>query len=98
MRKLRTDPIEIEAPPAPKQEESRSLLATIGPSFTMALPMLLGCLLMIYSSRSNGGSSNAFMFTGLITAGSSALLGIFWGAVNYRNSSKKGAKDEKHRH
>ena len=97
MRKLRTDPIEIEAPPAPKQEESRSLLATIGPSFTMALPMLLGCLLMIYSSRSNGGSSNAFMFTGLITAGSSALLGIFWGAVNYRNSSKKGAKDEKHR-
>ena len=42
MRKLRTDPIEIEAPPAPKQEEQRSLLATIGPSFTMALPMLLG--------------------------------------------------------
>lgn len=97
MRKLHTDPIEIEAPPAPKQEEQRSLLATIGPSFTMALPMLLGCLLMIYSSRSSGGSSNAFMFTGLITAGSSALLGIFWGIVNYKNSSKKGIKDEKHR-
>lgn len=97
LRELYTDDIEIEAPPGPKNEEERSFLMTIGPSFTMAIPMFLGCMMMILSSRSNGGTANPFMFTGLITAVSSAIVGSFWGILNYRNARKKRGEDEQHR-
>lgn len=97
MRELFTEPIEIEAPPTPKNEEERSLLSTIGPSFTMAIPMMLSCLLMVYSSKRMGGATSPFMFMGLITASSSAILGVFWGITNYRKAKKKSVKDEKKR-
>lgn len=96
-RELHAEDIEIEGPPAPKQGSSRSLLMTIGPSFTMAIPMLMGCLLMIFSSRSTGSATSPMMFTGLITAVTSAMLGAFWAILNYRNSSTTSIKEEKHR-
>ena len=37
------------------------------------------------------------MFTGLITAVSSAVLGAFWAILNYKNSNTQSYKDEKHR-
>lgn len=91
---LYKDTIEIEAPPKPKQKSKRSFLSTIGPSFTMALPMILGFLLMVLSNRTSGTSSNAFMYTGLVTAGTSALLGIFWGSINYRNAIRSEKEEE----
>lgn len=97
LRELHTDNVEIESPPGPKAEEERSFLMTIGPSFTMAIPMLMGCILMIASARSSGGTTNAFMFTGLITAVSSALVGSFWGILNFRNAKKKRDEEEQHR-
>lgn len=91
------EPTNIEAPPSPKEDEEKSLIATIGPSFTMAIPMLLGCMLMIYSSRSSGAAVTPFMFMGLITAVSSAILGAVWGTINFKKAAKKAEETEKKR-
>ena len=89
---LETEKEEIEAPPAPKEDNNRSLLLTIGPSMTMALPMLLGCGLAIYSARTTG-NSGVFMYTGLVTAVSSATLGTIWALVNINQEKKRLRED-----
>ncbi len=63
---LETDPIEIEAPPAPQKNKERPVLLVAGPAFTMAIPMVLGTLLAVYGSQSSGVSSGLYMLTGLI--------------------------------
>lgn len=80
--------IEIESPPQMQATKKVSLLSTIGPSFTMAIPMMLGCLLAIYNSNRNGATSSAFMYTGIITAMGSALVGSFWAFKNLKDSRK----------
>lgn len=97
LKEIFEEPVNIEAPPTPKEEEEKSLLSTIGPSFTMAIPMLLSCMLMIYSSRSSGGTVTPFMFMGLITAVSSAVLGAVWGIINFRKGANKEEEAEKKR-
>ena len=89
-----SEKIEIEAPPAPKAEVKKPLFLTIGPAFTMAIPMMLGCGMAILSSRMAGRSSGAFMFTGIITAVSSAILGVFWALMNIKYSKKVGEEEE----
>ena len=68
MESLDTDTIEIEAPPAPGEEEEMPLIMLIGPSLTMMLPMMMGSGMAIISSRMGGASSGVYMYTGLITA------------------------------
>lgn len=97
VEKLNTEKIEIEGPPQRNQSRRRPLLLTIGPSLTMALPMMLGCLMSIQSSRAAGGSS-AMMYTGLITAVSSALIGIIWALTNIRYANREQRENEKLRH
>lgn len=75
------DEIEIESPPAMQVTKKAPLLQTIGPSFTMALPMLAGCLIAAFGSGRSGG---AYMYTGIVTALGSALLGAFWGYKNIK--------------
>lgn len=89
-----TNRIEIDAPPAPKEHTTQPIFMTIGPSMTMALPMLMGCALSIYSTRMNGGSAGAFMYTGLVTAVGSALIGTVWAIVNMRQAKKKNREEE----
>ncbi len=91
--KLACDTVKIEAPPAPKEANRQPLLLAIGPSLTMALPMLLGCSLAIYASGSGSGGG-AFMYTGLITAISSALIGTLWTVLNLRQAKKQLREDE----
>ncbi len=87
--------ITIEPPTTPQFSKKRSLLSTIGPSFTMAIPMLLGCSLMIFSSRLNGGShGGGFMYTGIITALGSGVMGAIWGLRNVRETKKSEIEDE----
>lgn len=87
--------IEIEGPPQLPEEKSQSLFMAVGPSITMALPMLLGCMLMIYSYRGMGGSmgsyggSSLFMYSGLVMAVSSALVGVTWTLANRRQQKKE---------
>lgn len=81
--------IEIEAPPQQEQEKPQPLLLTIGPSFTMTLPMIAGCMLMM--SPSSGGSSMS-MYSGLVMSVSSAFLGVFWAVQNLRHQKKQEAE------
>ena len=91
---LYKDPVEIEGPPAPKELKQRPWFLTVGPSFTMAVPMLLGCGLAIWGSGTNSG---AFMYTGLVTAIGSAVFGAFWAMTNLKYSREEQAKEEEHR-
>ena len=92
-----TDKVVIEAPTTPQNVKKKSLFLTIGPSFTMAIPMLLGCGLMIIAANMQGGSTSAFMYTGLITAVGSAIFGGIWGILNYKNQKQSEVDDENQR-
>lgn len=85
--------VEIDSPPNPKELDQPSLIGMIGPSLTMALPMALGCALMVYSSRSSGGNTSPFMYMGLITAVCSAVFGSIWAVTNARHTKEKFERD-----
>ena len=91
------EPVDIEAPPSLGIKKEKPLLLTIGPAFTMAIPMLLGCGMAIFSSWSTGRNAGAFMFTGIITAVASAILGVFWGMMNIRYARQEAREDEEQR-
>ena len=95
---LFTEEIEIEAPPPLSKTKKRPLLLTIGPSFTMTIPMLMGCLMSILSARSRGADSGVYMFTGLVTAMSSAAIGIIWALINIRQTGKEEEENEELRY
>lgn len=98
IEKIETEPVEIEEPPKEMKSKKKPVLMTIGPSFTMAIPMLLGALLMIASSKVSGRATGLFMYSGLVMAVSSALIGIIWGTVNMRYQKKTEAENETHRY
>lgn len=89
--------VEIEAPPQPKTLNKKPIGMLIGPSMTMALPMLLGCGLAIYSTKASGSTGSAFMYTGLVTAVSSAIIGTVWAILNLYAEKKKNREEELHR-
>lgn len=95
--KLADEEIEIEAPPQPKTLNRKPIGMLIGPSMTMVLPMLLGCGLSIYSTKVSGSQSSAFMYTGLVTAITSAIVGTTWALVNLKFENKKNREEELHR-
>lgn len=95
---LYTDEIEIEAPPQLNKTKKKPLLLTIGPSFTMAIPMLMGCLMSIISAKSRGANSGIYMFTGLVTAVSSAIIGVIWALVNIRYTNQEEEENEELRY
>ena len=84
----------IENPPAKQKIEKKPLLMVIGPTFTMMIPMVLGGVLAMYSYRSSGSSSGLLMYTGLITAAASAIIGVLWAFINMHYDKKKNAQDE----
>lgn len=95
--KIDRDTVEIEPPPSPKTLNKKPIGMLIGPSMTMALPMLLGCGLAIYGNRANGNAGSAFMYTGLVTAVSSAVIGTVWALLNLFFDRKKNREEELHR-
>ena len=97
METLFQETIEIEAPPALQKRKERPLFMTIGPSFTMAIPMLLGSVMAMVASQTRGGGSGAFMFTGLITAVGSAVIGVFWAISNLKYERQEEVKQREQR-
>lgn len=95
--KLDEERVEIEGPPERVVTRAQPLLLTIGPSVTMALPMLLGCIMMIYASQSSGGASSLYMYSGLVMSVSSALIGVIWALVNIRYQKNEEKMQEQHR-
>ena len=89
--------IEIEAPPQLQVRRRNPLWMTIGPSFSMILPMTAGILFTTYAANQSGGMTSPFMFMGIITSGTAALIGVFWALNNYRYQIKMEKKDEANR-
>lgn len=81
--------IEIEGPPQQEPEKPQPLLLTVGPSFTMTLPMIAGCFLMMSPSS---GSSSLSMYSGIVMSVSSAVIGVFWAVQNVRHQRKLEAE------
>ena len=98
IEKIEQDTVEIEEPPQGTKSQKKPVLLTIGPSFTMAIPMLLGSLLMIASSRATGRATSLFMYSGLVMAVSSAMIGVIWATTNMRYQKKTEAENEAHRY
>lgn len=97
LQKLYTEPFEIEAPPTPMDNREAPLAMTIGPALTMSIPMILGSALSVWASRSSGSSSGMFMYMGMITAVTSALIGAIWALLNVRYAAKTRKQGENHR-
>lgn len=56
--------------------------------------MLLGSGMAIVSANSSGVGTSAFMYTGIITAVSSALIGVMWALLNMRYAKKQVKEEE----
>lgn len=97
LKKLNTEPFEIEAPPPPPDSREAPLAMTIGPALTMAIPMLLGSALSVWASRRGGAASGALMYMGMVTALASALIGAVWALVNMRYAKKTRRQEENRR-
>lgn len=89
--------IEVEGPPQPQKTAKRPLILTIGPSLTMALPMVIGTGVAILGAQSNGASASIYMFTGIMIAILSALIGTTWAIINLRYSKKQETENEAYR-
>ena len=94
---LEEDKIEIEGPPEKPKTKQEKLIASIGPSITMALPMLVGCMMMIYATKTEGGSGSLYMYSGVVMSISSAFVGVIWSVMNQRNQRKEEAEQEEYR-
>lgn len=98
MKKIDNRIIEIEAPPAPRNMERQPLIFTIGPAFTMVIPMVAGVLFTLWGSRqSETAISSPFVFMGIITSLTAAIIGVFWALMNYRYSKEAEKKSENKR-
>lgn len=96
---IRRDAIELDAPPAIQMPHKQPMLLAIGPALTMALPMLLGFGVTAYFAGKGGQSrqTGTYMYTGLITAMASALLGSIWACLNVRSNSRRYEEAEQRR-
>ena len=94
---LYSQPVEIEGPPAPQIEKKKPVYMVIGPAFTMAIPMFLGCLMMVIASRMRGGNSGVFMYAGLVTALGAAAVGTVWAVLNMNYSQEESRRNEEAR-
>lgn len=77
--KLHTEDVEIMMMESISEPQDQPLWLSIGPSFTMVVPIILMALVgaKVY------GNNSTFLYMGLITGGSSCLLGAMWGINNY---------------
>ncbi|WP_020225064.1 type VII secretion protein EssC [Holdemania massiliensis] len=98
VRKLETESVVVEGAPNPAQNRRQPLLLTIGPSLTMVIPMAIGVLFTQWSYSQSGMMSNsAFMYMGIVTSVTSAIIGVGWALVNIRFTSKQAKEDENKR-
>lgn len=83
--------IEIEAPPQPQKSAKRPLLLTVGPSLTMVLPMIVGTCIAVLGSR----GSSTYLYTGIIIAALSAIIGTAWALINLKYSTRQELEAER---
>ena len=77
-----------KCPPAQKQKRP-PLLFTIGPSFTMVIPMAVGAMMTM--------GENGLGMAGLMMSGGAAAIGAVWAILNDRYQKKEEQLAEAHR-
>ncbi|MDO4187432.1 MAG: FtsK/SpoIIIE domain-containing protein [Lachnospiraceae bacterium] len=82
-----TETVELDAPPQKGIEEKQSMFATVLPALTMSFPMIIGFSVSRLAYK--GGGSTAFMYTGIVTALCSAMLGVFMAVTNIKNRHRQ---------
>lgn len=83
----------VEGPPKPLRQRETPWYLTLGPSLTMSLPMVLGCMLTAARSEQAG----AFLYTGLVTAIGSAVIGAMWGVIRVGGEKREARRAEEAR-
>ena len=88
LKQLTSGTIEIEGCPAPNKQKKQPMLFTIGPAFTMIIPMAMGAAL---SSGSGLGAAGLSMSIG------AAGVGTFWALINVNYTKKEEKKENDQR-
>lgn len=88
---LHTEEFEILLPNRNKGSREQPLLLSIGPSVSMAIPILL---MAAFSSKIYGSGNHNFIYMSLITGGTGALMGVLWGITNQRYRRKTAHKED----
>ncbi len=78
----------LEKCPPKQKREKQPLKFTIGPAFTMIIPMALGAAMSF---------GNGFNFGGIVMSVGAAAVGAFWAIINTRYEDQKYEKDEEER-
>jgi len=97
MPRLDENPVELEAPPNPNQEQAQPLWRTIGPAITMVIPMGIGILVSFLGAQNSNMNTGVFMFMGLFTSLAAATIGVFWALMGMRYQKKREKENEEKR-
>ncbi|HWS29950.1 MAG TPA: type VII secretion protein EssC [Clostridia bacterium] len=89
IERLDDEAFSIEKCPAKNEQKRQPLLLTIGPSFTMMIPMAIGAMML--------GSEGGSMGSGLIMTVGSALMAGMWAVFNIRYQKNEETKTEQER-
>ncbi|MCL2035680.1 MAG: type VII secretion protein EssC, partial [Oscillospiraceae bacterium] len=88
LEKLDDETFTIEKCPPKNEQKQQPILFTIGPAFTMMIPMVIGAMMM-------GGEGSAM--SGLIMSLGAGGLGAMWALLNIRYQKKEEAETEARR-
>ena len=97
LEKLDTGVIDIEPAPDPPAKRKMSLRQMVGNSILMVVPMLMGSVMMLIASLQQNGRTSLFMYTGLVMAVSSVIVGIIWAVISARSAQAEQKAEENHR-
>lgn len=93
-RALHTGEVEVLLPDQPPSEPEQPLILSLGPTLTMALPMLLMAQL---GSRLMEGTGSNFYYMSVVMTVCSAFLALFWGLMNHgygKATRKRKAREQ----
>ncbi len=85
-----TESFALEKCPPKQKQEKQPLLLTIGPSFTMVIPMALGAVMTMDSGSGFGGA-------GLVMSIGAAAIGTVWALINAKHQDKVFEEAERNR-
>ncbi|MDR0549151.1 MAG: type VII secretion protein EssC [Deltaproteobacteria bacterium] len=88
LEKVDSEVFTIEKAPVKNVQKRQPIIFTIGPAFTMMIPMVAGAMMM-----SGGGSA----VSGLVMSVGAAVLGAMWALLNIRYQKKEEEETENER-
>lgn len=89
VEKLDDETFMIEKHPSKDRQKKQPVIFTIGPTFTMMIPMVAGVMMM--------GGEGASAVSGIVMSVGAALIGGMWAVLNIRYQKKEEAESESSR-